>query len=263
VAGPLYRQIAKKLRSKIESGMIKPGDQLPTEDVLMEEYHTSRNTVRAALRELATRGLIDTQHGKGTFVIELVSPIVTTLTTDPKTGSGGGEGRVYTAEVAKSGRTATVSGTRVELGRASALVASSLDIPDGTYVVSRHQKRYVDNLPWSLQISYYPMSLSERAPRLREEDSLEQGTVAYLAGLGITQAGYRDAIEVRSPDDGEANYFDIEADGHIKVVVIHRTAFDQNGVRIRFTVTVYRADRNRFAINVGEVPVDEIEAAGG
>ena len=104
MAGPLYRQIADQLRHLIESGELKGGMQIPTEDQLMMKFHTSRNTVRGALRELTTRGLVYTLHGKGTFVSEPVAPIVITLTSDPETGRGGGEGLVYTAEVAASGR---------------------------------------------------------------------------------------------------------------------------------------------------------------
>jgi DNA-binding GntR family transcriptional regulator len=81
---PLYRQIADQLRHRIEAGDLKQGMQVPTEDQLMASYHASRNTVRGALKELTTRGLVYTLHGKGTFVAERVSPIVTTLTTDPK-----------------------------------------------------------------------------------------------------------------------------------------------------------------------------------
>ena len=83
MAGPLYRQIADQLRRMIETGSLKAGMQVPTEDQLMEEFSASRNTVRSALKELATRGLVDTRHGKGTFVSEQVKPIIITLTSGP------------------------------------------------------------------------------------------------------------------------------------------------------------------------------------
>ena len=52
----------------------------------------------------------------------------------------------------------------------------------------------------------------------------------------------------------ETGYFDLPTDGHVQVVEIRRTAFDEDGNRVRLTVTVYQADRNRFLINVGKVP---------
>jgi len=258
MAGPLYRQIADDLRRRIESGELGHGKQLPTEDQLMGSYHTSRNTVRNALKELTTRGLVSTLHGKGTFVSELVSPILTTLTIDPKTGKGGGEGFVYTAEVAASGRLPSAVGPVVEVSKASPVVARSLRISETTDVISRHEKKYVDNLPWSMQTSFYPRSLSDRAGRLLDTGNIEEGTVAYLAECGIQQLGYRDEIGWRSPNEGETAYFDLPADGHIQIAEICRITFDQNKNRVRFTVTVYRADRNRFVINVGDVPVADM-----
>ena len=255
---PLYRQIADKLRHQIESGELKEGDRLPTEDQLIEEHHTSRSTVRAALKELATRGLVDTLHGKGTFVSMRVSPIVTTLSDDPERGLGGGEGLVYTAEVEKSGRSPSADEPRVEVMKADSAVARLLQIPEGTEVILRSQKRYVDELPWSLQASYYPRSLESRAPRLLVTGDIKEGTVTYMAGCGIEQAGYQDAIEWRGPNKEETDYFSLPADGHVQIAEIRRVAFDQNGKRVRLTITAYRADRNRFVLNVGNVPVSEM-----
>jgi GntR family transcriptional regulator len=257
MAGPIYREIADDLRRQIESGELGEGDKLPTEDELIGAYSASRNTVRGAIKELSNRGLVETHQGKGTFVAEEVPPIVTTLTTDPETGSGGGEGLVYTAEVQRSGRKATTSGLRVEVQKANAAVADSLKVPEGTDVISRHEQRFVDGRPWSLQTSFYPRTLAERAPRLLETDSFEAGTVAYLRDCGIQQAGYRDAIEVRIPNQEEADFFRLPIDNRIQMVEIYRVAFDQDQQRVRLTVTVYRADRNRFIINVGDVPDSE------
>ena len=255
---PLYRQIADDIRRRIESGELKEGMRVPTEDQLMAAYHASRNTVRGALKELTIRGFVHTLHGKGTFVSERVSPIVTTLTVDPKTGGGGDEGLVYTAEVAASGRSPSADEPRVELRKADSVVAHLLGIPEGAEIIIRHQKRYVDDQPWSLQTSYYPRSLSHRAPRLLDTGSVEEGIVAYMAECGIQQAGYQDAIQWRAPDQEEIAYFDLPADGRVQLSEIRRLAFDENQNRVRLTITVYRADRNRFVLNVGNAPVSEM-----
>jgi GntR family transcriptional regulator len=253
----MYREIADDLGDRISSGELEQGSQLPTEDELIEEYHASRNTVRGALRELSGRGLVYTLHGKGTFVTEDVPSIVTTLTTDPESGGGGGEGRVYTAEVAASGREATTSDPEVGVQKASPAVADALRIPEGSDVILRHEKRFVDGRPWSLQTSFYPRSLADRAPRLLETDDISDGAMTYLRSLGIKQAGYRDSIEVRKPDPTETEFFGIPSDGRVEVTEIYRVAFDQHENRVRLTITVYRADRNRFVINVGDVPISE------
>lgn len=254
LVGPLYRQIADDLRRKIESEELLHGMQLPTEDQLMVSYHASRNTVRGALRELTTGGLVYTLHGKGTFVSQRVKPIVTTLTTDPNAGRGRG-GVVYMSLVASSGRSPRSTEPRVEISKAGPEVAQCLGISRNEDVIIRQEAMYVDDLPWSLQTSFYPRGLADRAPGLLGTGDIKEGTVTYMAEHGIRQVGYRDEIEWRFPNEGEITYFDLPADGHIHVVEIRRIAFDQEKRRVRLSVTVYRADRNQFAINVGDVPL--------
>lgn len=254
---PLYRQISVALRRRIESGEFGAGERLPTEDELIDLHKASRNTVRAAIKELVSLNLVETRHGRGSFVAEQVKPIVTTLTSDPETSSGGGEGDLYIAEVAKIGRKAEASHLRVGIQQARDSIADSLRIPAGSDVVARSELRYVDGRPWSRQTSFYPRELTDVAPALLGAQSIEEGTVKYLRTRGVRQVGYRDAIEVRMPDSDEAVFFGLPDDGRVQVFEIFRVAYDQSGKPFRLTVTVYRGDRNRFLVDVGKVPASE------
>jgi GntR family transcriptional regulator len=89
---------------------------------------------------------------------------------------------------------------------------------------------------------------------LLDTRDIGEGSVGYLAEVGIRQDGYQDSIEWRTPDEIDTAYLDLPPDGHVQVVEIRRVAFDQNENRIRLTVTIYRADRNRFVVNDGNVP---------
>jgi GntR family transcriptional regulator len=64
----MYQQISEDLVRKIASGKLPVGSLLPTELELMEQYRTSRNTVRAALQPLQARGLISRRRHRGTMV---------------------------------------------------------------------------------------------------------------------------------------------------------------------------------------------------
>ncbi len=253
MADPKYQQIADDLRTQIESGKLKPGQQLETELDLRERYGASRNTVRDAIRRLMTLGLVVTRPGQGTFVMEKIAPFVTTLTADPGTG----DSLVYQYQVSQRGRSPSSSGVQVEIQKADAGVAAELGVPENTQVVSRHQKRYIDETPWSMQTSFYPMGLALKgAGDLLVAGDIEQGAVKYLADtLGLRQVGYRDWITVRAPDDNEARFFNLPDDGRVAVFEIFRTAFDQTGTPMRVTVTVFPADRNQFISTTGHVPV--------
>lgn len=63
-----YRQIADYLRAEIAEGRLKPGDQLPSQQSLVDEYDVVMATVVRALDELRREGLVETRHGLGTFV---------------------------------------------------------------------------------------------------------------------------------------------------------------------------------------------------
>ncbi|MDX6391993.1 MAG: GntR family transcriptional regulator [Streptosporangiaceae bacterium] len=260
-ADPMYRQIAEDLRRQIEEGSLAPGQQLRTELELRERYQASRNTVRDAVKWLIGRGLVETRPGQGTFVVEKIIPFVTTLTGDARTGFGGGEDEIYDLydrEVKAERREPEASEPRVEMQRASGRIANELRVEENSAVVSRHQQRLIDGTPWSLQTSFYPMSFVENgALRLIQATDIPQGTVAYLAEtLQIQQAGWRDMITVRTPDKTETDFFGLPDDGRVSVIETRRTAFDERGTPVRLTVSVYPADRNQFAVNVGRVPAD-------
>ncbi len=67
---PLYEQIAYQVRKLIESGTLNPGDQLPTTRDLAVKLGVNFNTVARAYRMLDQGGIISTQHGRGTFILE-------------------------------------------------------------------------------------------------------------------------------------------------------------------------------------------------
>ncbi|MGD0606145.1 MAG: GntR family transcriptional regulator [Streptosporangiaceae bacterium] len=264
MSNPMYRQIAEDLRDQIESGLIKPGAKLPTELELREHYDASRNTVRDAIKWLTTRGLVETRPGQGSFVPKTIQPYVTTLTTDSPRALGqvviAGEGEAYATEVTGNKRTPSSSKPQVEIQEADGAMSAQLRIPEGTQVVSRHQRRFIDGTPWSLQTSFYPWTLAERAPELTSVNDIDGGAVRYLEKvLSIKQAGYSDWIIVRAPDIAEALFFGLPQDGRVAVFEISRTAFDQAGNPMRVTVTVFPTDRNQFIVNVGKLPPSRVQ----
>jgi DNA-binding GntR family transcriptional regulator len=66
---PPYRRIANALRLRISDGTYMAGDRLPSEADLVREFGVSRMTARHAIEILRQEGLVESQHGRGVFVL--------------------------------------------------------------------------------------------------------------------------------------------------------------------------------------------------
>jgi GntR family transcriptional regulator len=250
VRDPRYQQIADDLRAKIERGEYARGSRLPTELELMELYGASRNTIREAVRLCANLGLIETQAGRGTFVTEEINPLLISLSRGPSVG----DSAQYLSGGWGSRRDTRISPPRVEVRPASA--APELALAAVASVVSRHQERYLDGRPWSLQTTFYPMDLVSRgATRLLGTENIEPGAVSYLSeSIGAEEAGWRDRVLIRVPQPHEAAFFQLPDDGRVAIMEIRRTAFGSTGEPLRLTVTTCPADRNELVFSTGQVP---------
>lgn len=68
--------IVDSIIEKIKNKELKPGDKLPNETIMANEYGVSRIALREALRSLAAKGLIVTRHGEGSFINDNNSEIL-------------------------------------------------------------------------------------------------------------------------------------------------------------------------------------------
>jgi len=72
----LYEQIVEQIEESILAGRLKPGDQLPAERELAEQFGVSRTAVREAVKALREKGLVEAYPGRGTFVTNVTSQTV-------------------------------------------------------------------------------------------------------------------------------------------------------------------------------------------
>ena len=80
--------IMDQIERLILEGKVRPGQKLPSERRLAEEFDVSRPTVREAIQKLEARGLIQRRHGGGTFVAEhvgstFIDPMMTMIQRSP------------------------------------------------------------------------------------------------------------------------------------------------------------------------------------
>lgn len=71
---PVYLQVVDQIKSAAASGVLRPGEPLPSIRPLAEQLRINRNTVSKAYAELESQGIIETLAGKGCFVSANHSP---------------------------------------------------------------------------------------------------------------------------------------------------------------------------------------------
>lgn len=173
-SAPLYQVINKDLSDQIMSGLLKRGQRLASEAHLAKHYGVSRMTLRQALGQLETEGLVVRLHGRGTFVAEQ-HPV-------RRRGSrldllheqlGVSEDALKTKVLLK------------EVIEAPSDVARSLNIGFGQRVINVKRLRLLDNKPIAVQESWIPYLL---APSLVREDLVRGSLYLTLERVGIRVA---------------------------------------------------------------------------
>lgn len=71
---PIYSQLVEQVKQLVATGHLKPGDQLPTVRQLAADLRVNFNTIARAYRSLHDEGVISTQQGRGTFILEQPLP---------------------------------------------------------------------------------------------------------------------------------------------------------------------------------------------
>jgi GntR family transcriptional regulator len=251
-------QIAEALRGKILGGELKPGKELPTVNELAREYNVTPYAVGVALKMLREDGLVESGSGRRTRVRvqpsqELLEQPTTrtVITFYPSADKGVDEKVEQVSEAGRQEQTPTVQrvvGVKIE--PAGRDVAAKLWIAADDDVIIRTEKREIDGQAWSLRESYYPYTLSDRAPKLRRSADIPEGTVAYLASVEppIVQDRYDDYVRVRDATQDESKFLQTGA----QMLIAERIAYAIDGRPFRITQTICDSDRNEFRFVIGD-----------
>lgn len=161
---PLYHQLKQIVRGEIERGLYKPGDRLPSEPEWIQKYGVSRITVRQALSELETEGVVVRRHGKGTYVAErhIEQDLVrlTDFVEDMELAGFSSSSRVllFAHEVVSTN------------------VAEALHVAQGSEVVRIDRLRLANERPIALDSTWLPL----RFGMLLSQEMLRQETIYHI-----------------------------------------------------------------------------------
>lgn len=230
---PLYDQLIDVLRDKIENEMA-PDDLLPSERELSEHYGISRTTVRLAMKELETMGLVSRKHGKGTFVSD-ISQVSTNLMSTYS----------FTEQMKELGREPQTKVLEFRIVEASKSVAEGLGIRIGERVFYLHRLRLADGIPMMVERSYLPVSSFV---------SLTLEDVSSKPLYDIIEQDYHEIIRLAEEQfyasiargtDAEA----LEINEGAPVLRLIRTTYNDKNMVIEYTLSVARADQFTYKIS--------------
>jgi GntR family phosphonate transport system transcriptional regulator len=143
-SAPVYRQIRDTLAEEI-SGIYNPGDALPSEGQLADRFAVNRHTLRRAIDELVSDGLLERHHGRGVFVLE------------PAINYSIGSTTRFTENIEAQGHETACRVVRKQLIPARGGVAKKLQIEEGDQVIFLETLREVKNRPFCLISHFLPL----------------------------------------------------------------------------------------------------------
>lgn len=224
---PKYQRIADDLKAAIESGQYSPGDRLPGESALAEQYGVASLTARQALKILRMEGLVETKRGAGARVIDF-RPIRRHGIQRLARAQWGAGKSIWSAD---EERPVTID-VQVNTVAAPAHIARMLEVEDGDSVCARSRRFVLDGRPVMLASSYLRLGMVEGTAIMRI-DTGDGGTYARLAEIGHAPAHFREEMRCRLPTAEEAERLEMPLER--PVIKLCRTAFDADGCAIEVT----------------------------
>ncbi len=233
---PRYREIEQALRARIAA--LKPGDPLPSDAALCNEFGVSRMTARNAVGRLAEEGLIDREPGRGSFVAV------------PPSHRRANCLMSFSDEMRRHGRVPRSRLLRRELRPARPDEVRDLRLHDGEPVVALLRIRMADDQPIALEA----VTLHGRCAAVVMHADLESGSLhEALRGAGFVPARGRATLAAGAASPDDARLLGIPPG--TPLLVERRVIVDLRGRPLESTESRYPADR--YALDVDF----EVEAA--
>ncbi|MFI5952918.1 GntR family transcriptional regulator [Cryptosporangium sp. NPDC051539] len=228
---PLYFQIATRLEQAILDGRLPPGTRLENEIALGERLNLSRPTVRRAMQELVSKGLLVRRRGIGTQVVH--GPVTRKV-----------ELTSLYEDLDRSGQRPATTLLSHEVGPADEEVAGRLAVAVGSPVLHLRRLRLSDGVPLAVMENYLP----EEFTGLSADGLTTRGLYQLLRGRGTHIRVARQRIGARPAAAEEARLLEIKRHG--AVLTMDRTAYDDVGKVVEFGHHCYRPDLYAFEITL-------------
>ena len=200
VSLPAYQRIAARYRTKILSGELAPGQRLPTEQELVEQFGVARQTARNGLGILVAEGLIVAHRPHGYFVRRREQMFYRPQgKSQPQPATP--EMDRFCRQIVEEGRTPAQE-IEVQIISAPEELATRLKVDPGTTLVARRRVRTINDESVNINDSYFVKDLVENSEIMLPND-IARGSDRVLADLGYPIDRSIDEIIIRMPTPDE------------------------------------------------------------
>jgi GntR family transcriptional regulator len=222
----LYARLRDELRAGILEGRLLPHAKLPSESELTATHGVSRITVRQALGDLQKEGLIVRLQGKGAYVAQpRASQQLDRL-------AGLGESLAEQGQAVHSKRLA------LKTVRATADLASLLQVPVRSELVQLATLRYLERQPLSVNLSHFAPGIGQRIARIdvSGRDLLE------VLERDLAQRIAQAEVEIRAQAMGAREAKLLRVETGVAALKVQRVVRAVGGQPLQVETAVYRAD---------------------
>lgn len=231
---PLYTQLKEILKTRILEGIYLPNQQMPSESELISAFEVSRITVRQALTELQSEGLIFRVHGKGTFVSR------------PRAFQDLGSLRGFGTAMRQMGYETHSKVLSIKAMRPPVHVQEKLHLSKAERVTELQRLRFLNREPISVDVSYLPLEIGER---LVKEDLSNQDVFTILENNFQIALGHAD-LQISSTIVEESMAKRLRVDEGSPVLFIERVIHTLDDTPLEYEQLYYRGDAFQFKVRV-------------
>ena len=203
---PMYVKIEKYLKELIDSGEIKQGELLPSENKLCEKFNVTRMTVRSAYNNLVKEGYITRKRGIGSIVLaNRISDNISNI-------------QSYTKEMINKGYSVITKLISLSIVEADKTIKDKLNLELGENVWEVKRVRYAEGSPVSYMITYMPVKMF---PNLKKTDC--DSLYKYLEKCGYKISTAQRVVEALISSEELMELLELECESpilHIEQVAI-------------------------------------------
>lgn len=236
---PLYAQVREALREDL--ARMEPGQAIPPEIELQTRFEVSRITVRKAMDDLVTEGLLVRQQGRGTFVQRPKLTHELNMITS------------WTEQLLAAGFVSHTIHLETEEIVPPKRIAVSLELGPEEPVFALRRVRMVSEEPLTLMLNYLPSRL---VPGLGEKMARRESLYEVLEkDFGLVAARAIDLVETRTATDEEAKRLRIEH--WAPLLCVMRVSYLEDGRPLEVGLAISRGDRYRYRVELrGRARID-------